>query len=116
MPIALRQSPGLVRYTDVALLASALRDDTLAGSLEGLYLAPLAEERDGGAALRRTLRAYFMAGRNVSSAAAALGVSRQTVNSRLRAIEERIGRPLDACTAELETALRLRDLRRLAAA
>lgn len=107
-PIALRLPPSLVRYTDVALLASALQDDVLADSLEESYLAPLADERDGGAALRETLCAYFAAGRNVSCAAAALEVSRQTVNTRLRAIEQKIGRPLDACTAEMETALRLR--------
>jgi len=110
LPVAMRGSQSLVRYADVALLASVLRDDVLSSSLSELYLAPLARERDGGVALRRTLDAYFSAARNVSSAAAALGVSRQTVNSRLRAIEERIGRPLDSCAAELETVLRLRDL------
>lgn len=111
IPVALNRPPSVVRYADVALLASALRDDLLAESLASTYLDPLAQERDGGAALRLTLRAYFAAGRNVSSAAAALRVSRQTVNSRLRIIESRIGRSIGACAAELETALRLRDLR-----
>jgi DNA-binding PucR family transcriptional regulator len=72
-----------------------------------LFLAPLAEERDGGAVARQTLRAYFEAERNASSAAALLEVSRQTVGSRLRAIEERIGRPLSACANELEATMRL---------
>jgi PucR-like helix-turn-helix protein/diguanylate cyclase with GGDEF domain len=109
-PIAQRESPGVVRYTDVALLATAIRDEVLAGSLEELYLAPLASERDGGETLRQTLYAYFAAGRNVSSAAATLEVTRQTVNGRLRAVEERVGRPLADCAPELETALRLREL------
>jgi hypothetical protein len=97
----------VVRYADVALLASMLQDDVLTASLESLFLAPLREDRDGGAALRETLRAYFAAQRNASSAAAAVGVTRKTISSRLRAIEERIGRPLDSCAAELEAALRL---------
>jgi hypothetical protein len=110
LPVALRGLPGPVRYADVALLASALSDEVLAGSLRETYLAPLQGERDGGAALRQTLRAYFAAGRNVSSAAAALGLSRQTVKKRLSLTEERVGVSLDDCTAEIETALRLQDL------
>lgn len=108
--IALRRTPQIVRYADVALLASALHDDVLADSLQRLYLDPLAYERDGGAVLRQTLSAYFTAGRNVSSAAAALGLSRQTVNSRLRLIEQLIGCPLVTCAAEIETALRVQEL------
>lgn len=113
-PVAASRPPSAIRYADVALLAAALQDDLLAGSLESTYLDPLSRERDGGAALRLTLRAYFAAGRNVSSAAAALEVSRQTVNSRLRTIEARIGRTIGVCAAELETALRLRELGHLA--
>jgi hypothetical protein len=97
----------VVRYAEVALLASMLQDEVLTASLESLFLAPLNEERDGGVALRGTLRAYFAAQRNVSSAAAALGVTRKTISSRLRAIEERLGRPLDNCAAEMEAALKL---------
>jgi DNA-binding PucR family transcriptional regulator len=100
----------VVRYREVALLAAALRDDVLSSSLNEIYLAPLAQERDGGATLRQTLRAYFAAERNVSSAAARLEVSRKTVRSRLRAIEQRVGRSLDACAAEMEIALRLQRL------
>lgn len=99
----------VVRYTDVSLVASALRDEVLAGSLHDLYIAPLTDERDGAIQLE-TLRAYFIAGRNVSSAAATLGVSRPTVTSRLRSIEERLGQSLESCAAELETALRLHEL------
>jgi PucR C-terminal helix-turn-helix domain/GGDEF-like domain len=108
--IARRSAQSLVRYADVALLASMFQDDLLATSLRELYLVPLAEERDGGAALRQTLRAYFAAGRQASSAAAELGVSRQTVGSRLRTVEEKLGRSLDTCAAEIEAALRLEDL------
>jgi hypothetical protein len=107
LPIALRSGKAFVRYNEVALVASMLRDDLLIASLRELYLAPLAQERDGGAVARKTLEAYFAAERNVSSAAAMLGVSRQAVGRRLRIVEERIGRPLSACAAELEAALRV---------
>jgi sugar diacid utilization regulator len=107
LPVAIQSPERVVRYAEVTLLASALSDDVMASSLEELYLLPLTEEADGGEALRQTLRAYFQTGRNVSSAAAALGISWPTVKARLDTIEERIGRPLSACGAEVETALRL---------
>jgi PucR C-terminal helix-turn-helix domain/GGDEF-like domain len=107
LPIALRSSESFVRYGDVALLASALQNDLIATSLRELYLAPLEQGRDGGPVLRETLRAYFAAERNVSSAAAALGVNRHTVASRLRTAEERLGYQLNECAAELDLALRL---------
>ena len=110
VPLSLQERPSLVRYADVALLASALADELLAETLHEAYLAPLCQGRDGGMALRRTLGAYFAVGRNVSSAAAKLGCGRRTVKSRLEQAERRIGRPLESCAAELETALRLAEL------
>lgn len=107
--IAQRSPDSVVRYADVALVASMLQDDLLITSLRELYLVPLEEERDGGEVLRQTLRAYFAAERNLSSAAAALGVSRRTVSNRLSAIEARIGRSLSTSAAEMEAALRLDD-------
>jgi hypothetical protein len=98
---------GPIRYADVALLASMLQDDLLQTSLHELYLAPLEQERDGGAALRATLRAYFAAERNISSAAAALEVDRRTVANRLRVIESRLPRPLGAALPDIEAALKL---------
>jgi len=110
--VALNGSEPVVRYADVALLASALQDDLLSESLHQLYLAPLEHERDGGEVLRRTLRAYFDADRNISAAASALGANRNTVANRLRSVEERIARPVNACATELESALRLSELGR----
>jgi hypothetical protein len=110
LPVAQRGPASLVHYADVALLASVLQDDLLATSLRRSYLAPLEQGRDGGVAAKQTLRAYLAAAGNVSSAAAVLGVNRATVRSRLSAIEERFGRPLDALSAEIEVALRLDEL------
>ena len=110
LAVALRRPRRCTRYIDVALLATALKDQALAGALIEVYLAPLDRQRDGGVVLRRTLRAYLAAGRNVSSAAAALGVTRSTVESRLHTVEQSLGRLLPACLAELEVALGLEDL------
>jgi hypothetical protein len=113
--VALRRNgipPTLTRYADVALLASALKDEMLASTLTGVYISPLEDSRDSGPVLRETLRAYLAAERSVSSAAARLGVVRKTVENRLRAIEEKIGRTLHPCPPELEIALELDELTR----
>lgn len=110
LPIARRSSAAVARYGDVALLASAYRDDLLLTSLHQLYLAPLEGGRDRGEVARQTLRAYFATGCNTSSAAAALGVKRHTVTNRLRAVEEKLGQSLATCTPDIESALRLEEL------
>jgi hypothetical protein len=110
LPIALRSQTTFVRYGDVAILAAVLGDELFALSAQELYLAPLALDRDGGEALRRTLRVYLATERNASSTAAAIGISRQTVVNRLRLIEERLARPLATCVAEMDAALRLEEL------
>jgi hypothetical protein len=104
-----RHSP-FIRYGDVALAASVLRDDLLSSSLRQLYLDPLGQDRDGGHCLRKTLRAYFAAERNVSSTAAALAVTRQTIRKRLERVESALGRDIRDCSAELEAALQLEEL------
>jgi len=110
LPISVRGSEALVRYSEVALLASILQDDLLATSLRRLYLKPIEAEGGGKGTLFETLRAYIAAERNTSSAAAALGVNRNTVTSRLRTIETTIGRPLASCGPELDVTLRLAEL------
>jgi hypothetical protein len=109
LPIAERSGQPILRYADVAVLASIASDDLLATSLRQLYLAPLEGMRDGGRIARETLRAYFKAERNISSTAAALGVDRHTVRNRIRSIEQLLGRPLKDSAADLEIALRLDD-------
>lgn len=109
LAVAERSGRQIVRYADVAVLASVLRDDLGTISLRRLYLEPLERTRDGGKVARETLRAYFDAQRNISSTAAALGVDRHTVTNRIRAIEELFGRPLGDYATDLEVALRLTD-------
>jgi DNA-binding PucR family transcriptional regulator len=104
------QGVTFTRYADVALLAGVLKDEALAKALIEIYLSPLEDSRGSGPVLRQTLRAYLDAERSVSSAAIALGVVRKTVESRLHTIEERLGRTLHPCPAELEVALLLDEL------
>jgi hypothetical protein len=105
--VAERCGNRVVRYRDVALLAAALSDPDLAHFLSETYVEALGRERSS---LGRTVMVFFELNGNASSAAAELGVTRHTVAARLRVVEERLGRPLGECAAQLETALRLDDL------
>jgi PucR C-terminal helix-turn-helix domain/GGDEF-like domain len=110
LPIATRGSEQVVRYADVALLASSLRDELLATSLRNIYLEPLESGIGNGDSVLKTLKAFLASGRSVTSAAAVLGINRDTVTSRLRTAEEAIGRPLDSWAAELEAVFALEKL------
>jgi PucR C-terminal helix-turn-helix domain/GGDEF-like domain len=110
LEVMLRKPRRLTRAGEVILLASVLRDAALSRSLSETYLAPLEGHGDSGAVLRETLRAYFSAGLNAATAAAALGVDRHTVQRRLRKVEEALGRLLLDCHAELVVALGLEEL------
>jgi hypothetical protein len=111
--VAQAKPAAVVEYTEAALLASIGKDTVLAASLQERYLLPLAGDRDGGEVLRATLRSYFRAGGNSSSAAAELGVSRQTVANRLQTVEKRLDQPLDRCAEALRAALSLEELGRI---
>ena len=87
-----------------------IQDELLAASLRQMYLTPLSQAADGGRAYRDTLKAFFATERNVSSAAAALGVKRHTVTSRLRRIEEILDCALPSYASQIEAAIRLNDL------
>jgi PucR-like helix-turn-helix protein/diguanylate cyclase with GGDEF domain len=108
--VMLRRPQQFSQASKVTLLAAVLRDELLATSLRETYLAPLDAHGDSGAVLRETLRAYFAAGFNAATAAAALGVDRHTVQRRLRKVEEALGRLLHTCHAEVEVALSLEEL------
>ncbi|MFL5897841.1 MAG: PucR family transcriptional regulator [Solirubrobacterales bacterium] len=111
VPLLNSSAHQVVLYSDLGVLASISRDDVLVKSLHELYVVPLSDGSDAGVALRQTLLTYLSAGRNITSTSAALGINRQTVRRRLREAEEKLGRSLDECAAELEFALRLKDAR-----
>lgn len=108
--VMLRKPQRLTRARDVVLLAAVLRDEALSRSLFETYLAPLEGHGDSGPVLCATLRAYFSAGLNAATAAAALAVDRHTVQRRLRKVEQALGRLLPDCHAELVVALSLAEL------
>lgn len=109
MPVALLEGPGLLRHSNVALLAGALRHEAIGKSLIDRYLAPIGAHRDSEE-LRRTLRVYFELNCNAVSTASSLGVNRHTVQRRLKRVEEAIGEPAAARQAEFGVALRLQEL------
>lgn len=109
-PLA-RRSGGIVQYADVAVVATALHDRVLLASLRQRFLDPLnGDAPDRAASLKETALTYLASGHSMSSTAAALKVTRQTVRTRIRAVEQRVGCPLDRCAADLEIALRLEEL------
>jgi PucR-like helix-turn-helix protein/diguanylate cyclase with GGDEF domain len=100
----------VTRCRDVILISAILRDQSLAASLIETYLTPLDGRGDSGEILRTTLRAYFRAGQNSATAAADLGVHRNTVVRRLQSIEQKLDQSLDTCNAQLQVALGVEDL------
>jgi diguanylate cyclase with GGDEF domain/PucR-like helix-turn-helix protein len=108
--VAIHLPQRLTWYADVLLLAAALRNDTLASSLKQKYLAPLRSEKDGGIALRKTLRAYIDAGCSATSAESNAGVGRHTVADRVQKAEQLIGQSVRGCLSKLDVALRLEEL------
>jgi DNA-binding PucR family transcriptional regulator len=107
--VALQRPGELTRYADELLLVAALKDEVLASSLRETYLSPLKDRGECNGLAATTLRAYFTSGCNAATAAAALRVDRHTVQRRLQRIEERLGRSIHDCRAELEVALRLEE-------
>ncbi len=101
------QPVALARYAEKGVLASIRKDQVLVESLRNLYLEPLSDDKEGEDVLTETLRAYFAAECSTSSAASALQVHRQTVTSRLRAVEERLERSISECFLDLNLALTL---------
>ena len=94
--VALLAPQPLTRYADIALLMPWLEELDEARALIDLYLSPLHRLKDGGAASRRVMRAYFETARNVSAAARKLGLERRTLAYRLQAIEDCLLAP-DKC-------------------
>jgi PucR C-terminal helix-turn-helix domain len=110
LSVADRGPDPVVHYAEVAVLASALRDELLTRSLKELYVDRLDDGRGDVAVMKKTLRAFFEADRSVTSAAVALGVTRNTVTNRIRTVEERIGPLGPMRAAHLYLALCLNDL------
>lgn len=99
--LSVKRNSRFFRYGDDPLLATLISNPLLAESFRQMYLVPLTTDSKDGANLLATLRAYFAAERNAASAATALKVTRQTVKNRLRVVENKLGRAIAGCMAEL---------------
>ncbi len=107
---AMRLKPQrLICGRNVVLRVGVMRDETLVRSLVDTYLTPL-EAHANAQKMIEALRAYFCVGGNAASAAALLGVTRHTVQRRIRAVEQALGQPFYSCYAELQVALQVADL------
>jgi hypothetical protein len=98
----------LARYADVAVESLASENPEEARRFVARELRGIEDDSADSQRVRETLIAYFDSEHNAASAAARLGVHQQTVANRIRAVEERLGRPVGARRVELEVALRLR--------
>lgn len=111
LQVMLERPKKVIRGRDAVLVAAILRDDMLVRALLDTYLRPLEEDAHSGAMLLATLRAYFAAGGNAAAAAAELGVTRHTVQRRIRVTEEKLGQLLPTCQAQLQVALEIDELK-----
>jgi hypothetical protein len=102
---ALRRTPGVTRYRDVALLAVLCADTERARALAHTELGPLAADDEVTERLRETLAAYLACGESHVGAAQRLYVHQKTVAYRIRQAEGLLGRKVGERRAELEAAL-----------
>lgn len=110
LEIMLHRPQKVMRCRDVILESAVMRNDWLTAALVETYLVPLDGRGDASEVLRKTVRAYLGAGRNAATTAVALGVARNTVERRLRSVEEKLGQSLDDCSAQLQVALGVEEL------
>lgn len=108
--IALVRKVPVTHYDEVALEVLAGEDAERARTFVSRELRGIDGEDPRSRRLRETLRAYFIAGQNAAATAAALGIHEQTVAQRLRAVEQRTSRIVADRRAELDIALRLREV------
>jgi hypothetical protein len=107
--VMFRRPEKIIRGSSVVLLAALLRDQVLANLVKDAFLLPL-EADNSGEGLCRTVQAYMEFGFNASSTSAALEIDRSTVQRHLHKVEQRLGRHLNTCHAELKVALELKAL------
>ena len=90
------------RYAEVALLAAALKDETLMSSLGAIHLAPLADARGGGAIFARRCARTSLPSRTPHPRAAASGSREHCPKPAARHGEETRPHTSKAVLAELQ--------------
>jgi DNA-binding PucR family transcriptional regulator len=102
--------PTCVRFTEVALEVMLTHSRDEARRFVAQQLGDLAAEDKSVARLRETLRVFLEENGSFQSAAARLGVHKNTVAYRIRRAEELLGYGVKERQLELQTALRLAPL------
>lgn len=97
----------VTRFRDVEVAALMSRDEDALRRFLTRTLGPLADAGESAERLRRTLSAYLAAGQQVGPTARRLGVHRNTVSYRLRALEDALGPLADGRGVDLALALEL---------
>jgi DNA-binding PucR family transcriptional regulator len=103
--LAARGAPSVTRFEDVALLDLLSCDLPAARAFVAVELGGLASRDERAGELREFMLLYLIAGDSHTSAAATLGVHRNTARQRLQRAEELRGRPVTQHRSELLAAL-----------
>lgn len=96
----------LVHYADVEMLVLVGSDEDAARRFACRVLGKLGADTESAERLRETVLALLRAGGSVEDAARDLFVHKNTVRYRMAKVEETLGRSVNECRGELETALR----------
>jgi hypothetical protein len=108
--VARRAGRRLVRYGEVAIEALAMQSESASRRFVAHVLGDLTGGGRREEMLRRTLTAYYENGQNGAATAQELGVHEQTIARRLVAAADLLGSHPSECRAEVETALRVRQV------
>lgn len=102
--------PSLVAFTDVVIVDLLTRDVKAARAFARAELGALASRDDRDELLRHTVRTFFALHCSHASAAATLGVHRNTLRQRLERASERRGAEVLTRQVELQAALLLAEM------
>jgi PucR C-terminal helix-turn-helix domain/GGDEF-like domain len=105
-----RRAGSVVSYTATAVAALASSDLDRARTFVAAELGSIAADDDEARRLAGTLLVYLEEGLSPRRTARRLGVHENTVTNRVKAIEDRLGRPVKSRMTELLVALRLAPL------
>ena len=101
----LRSDRQIIQYEDVQLISLLSRDMEALQRFIARTLGPLAEPRNGHAALRKSLQVFLASGCNITQAATQLHTHRNTLLRRLDKAIQLLPQPLENQRLQVATAL-----------
>jgi DNA-binding PucR family transcriptional regulator len=108
--VARRMGRRVASYGDVSIEALAIQSEASARRFVAHALGDLGAHGRRHDVLRETLRVYYRRGQNGAATAKDLGVHEQTVARRLASAAQLLGAHPAECRAEVEAALRIREI------